>query len=209
VKYWRCSYQSALGTIDVVNTFHVKADPTGIADDRGAEDVAADVDSWLTALYRALTPTLITLQTLTVREELAPGSTDIPAEFVHALSGAGTFSTAEDLPYELCLHVKAQTSAAIRSGHGGMFMPPVMHFPALSGNGRSWNPLGAYWVAVGAFFDALLDGHDWTTDLDLSGHLSYVIYSHTRRLRAEPNYAFDVTGYTRNPRPTWLRSRGS
>lgn len=107
------------------------------------------------------------------------------------------------------MHLGSKTSAAIRSGHGGMFIPPGLSSTFLTGDGLNWSTSGDYWVNAGALGDTLLDGHDWDNLIGGTGHESYVIYSRTRRAAGATTFAFDVTAVIRNPVPTWLRSRKS
>jgi hypothetical protein len=58
--------------------------------------------------------------------------------------------------------------------------------------------------------DAIEAGHDYAPHgLFPDGHLSAVVYSHTRRKRGLPNWAFDVKHATLVSKPHWLRSRAA
>lgn len=207
MKYWRCSIRSTLYGRTIVNVLHVKADPIPLGADRGAADLADDVWSWLGTAYKAVLAEEGTVNDLTVLEELAPTSTDVPATHLKSIAQAGTLSTPNNLPVELTMHLKSATGVPLRGAHGGIFLPPPLSSTFLTSDGLQFNTTSAYWSAAGTLASTLLAGHDWDATTTPEGHESYVIYSRTRRARAEANYAFDVAAVTRNPIPTWLRSR--
>ena len=207
---WRCAYDSTgPNGVELVNTFHIKADPGALSSEATAHAVADGVDSWLTTLYRAVAPDNFTVNSLAVRQEVAPGSGDVPSEWSKTIGTAGTrASSGWTLPVPMCMLVSVKTNAAVRSGHGRMFMPPGLVPGALLAGGL-WSLTLTYGTAVSAFFDALLAGHDIGTEGIDASHLSYVIYSRTRRQAGLSQYYFDVTSYVRRAAPHWLRSRST
>lgn len=209
MKYWRTTIASALYGREIANVFHVKADPTGISGDRSADDLVDDIWSWLGTAYKAVLATEGTVETVTVVEDVLNPDVTTPDTAQKTVNEAGTLSTPNNLPVELTLHLSSHTGVPLRGAHGGMFLPPPLASTFLSSDGLGWLTTGAYYVAAGDLATALLAGEDWDNTLGGTGHISYVIYSRTRRARGETNYAFDVNAITRNPQPTWLRSRVS
>lgn len=185
---------------------HVKADPGGISGDQGAEDVATDVWAWLDTDYKSVLATEGTVLDLLALEEIAPGGSGVPDAYLLSINSAGTLSTPNNLPMELTMHLQSKTGVPVRGAHGGIFLPPPLSSTFLTGDGLGFATSGDYWTNSGALADTLLEGADWTGVG--TGHYSYVIYSKTRRAAGASTYAFDVTSITRNPKPTWLRSRG-
>jgi hypothetical protein len=206
---WRCSYESTRAGVTVVNTFHEVARPDAGSDDPSADTVRDVLTAALNTKYRAVLPTDATLQSLTVREELPPGSTDIPRESVATIGLAGTRTiTDTNLPMSMTLLATIRTNAAVRSGHGRLFMPLPTQQNCLTAQGI-WQVTNAYWIASGAFMAELNLNHNWTVLGVPSGHLATVVYSRTRRARGDAFYYFDMTAYVLRPAPHWLRSRST
>ncbi len=206
---YRCAFQAVLGGAEIINSFHIKKDPDALTTDVSADDVAGFVSTWLATAWKAVVPEEATVQTLTVREELAPGDSSVPDEGSRSYGTAGTLATGDTvLPRPMCMWVAAHTNAAVRSGHGGMFLPPALASNYLDAGGviKSTND---YWNAAATLIGDLLAGHDYTIVPSSAGHLSYVIYSRTRRARGDAEYYFDVTSMTRHPEWHWLRSRST
>lgn len=205
---WRCSYVSHHSSgVQFVNVFHVvNHDTSLIGHDATADDVRDALHTALTTKYRAILPTTVTVDTLVVREELAPGSTSVPSESSQTIGAAGTLTTSGDqLPVPVCNLVTLYSNAAVRSGHGRLFLPGCVGAGNLDTNGN-WDMATAYQTAVTAFMDELKATHThsgWTSDQLM--HL--VVYSRTRRAAALANYWFDVVSYTKRTQPHWLRSR--
>lgn len=150
-----------------------------------------------------------TVQALVVREELDHADTSVPDEASATIGLAGTLSGSGDkLPVPVCTLVTFYTNAAVRSGHGRMFLPSPGYASALDGTGL-WDSSGAYWTtALPAFLDELVNAH--STGSGNAGHdLSHVVYSRTRRTAGLPEYYFDVESYTKRRQPHWLRSRAT
>ena len=151
-------------------------------------------------------PTNVTVQSLVVREELAPGSTAVPEEASQTIGLAGTLSTSGDmLPPAMCILASFYTNAAVRSGHGRMFIPGCGPSANLASTGL-WDTSTALWTAVAAFLDELKTNHGaGLFGTDFTAH--QVVYSRTRRAAGASAYWFDVSSYTRRAAPHWLRSR--
>lgn len=199
-------YEGSIGGVKVVNTFHVLDEPQLAYGNRSAADLANDVDAWLTTAYKATCHTSQTIDTLTVREELAPDSTAVPEQGIKVIAAAGTRSgTGNDLSLGLCMVVAVKSNAAVRGGSGRMWMPPAVSAGTLTAGG-TWYTSGAYWTATATFFAALLTARDIGSPVT-TNHLSYVIYSRTRRRRGAANYWFAAVSYTRRLEQHFLRSR--
>jgi hypothetical protein len=206
---WRCSFDSIRSGVSVVNTFHVVARPNSGSDDPSADTVRDALDSALTTKYRAVLPTDATLLDLTVREELAPGDHGIPRESVKTIGSAGTRTAADtNLPPSMTLLATVRTNAAVRSGHGRLFLPLPTEQAALTG-GAIWRTTNAFWLNSITFMNELLTQHHWTVLGLTAGNLDLVVYSRTRRERGDANYYFDATAYVLRPAPHWLRSRST
>lgn len=205
---WRCSYNSDHSSgVRLVNTFHTVVHDNSFVPGGPSADVVRDaLHSALTTKYRALLPTNVTVQSLVIAEELAPGSTAVPEESAQAIGLAGTLVTAGDLlPVPTCALVTLYTNAAVRSGHGRMFIPACGPAAALDPAGK-WDTTTTFWTALATFFDELKSSHtNGFFDTNFSAHTA--IYSRTRRARGDAAYWFDVTSYSRRVSPHWLRSR--
>jgi len=207
-KVWRCSYESVCQSVLIVNTFHVVDRPDALESDRTADQVRDLLHSALTTKYRALVQAGVTVSSLLVREELPPGDTGIPAESSQTIGLVGTLAGSDqNLPLSLCVLASVKTNAAVRSGHGRLFLPCPQSAGSLTTNGL-WNTANAFWTNAGTFMTELNNNHGYA-DGGLTGHLATVVYSRTRRGRGDPNYYFDMTGYTLRTKPHWLRSRAT
>lgn len=207
---WRCAYNTDHSSgVRVVNTFHVVArrDFGSIAD-ASAASVRDALHAALTTKYKALFITDYTLQSLVVREELAPGDTSVPDEASQTIGSVGTLGGSGDkFPVPVCLLVTLYTNAAIRSGHGRLFLPNPGYASALDASGL-WDTGGVWWpTTTTAFLDELKTVHSADDGASGTNSLSLVVYSRTRRARAAAEYYFDVQSYTKRRQPHWLRSR--
>jgi hypothetical protein len=207
-RIWRCSYDTTNYTgVTIVNTFHVKSVPDLLAtSDESAAGVRDALNTALTTKYKAMVASFDTVNALTVREELAPGSSAIPGEAVATIGAVGTRSASDQyLSPGLCALATLDSSAAIRGGKGRMFMPPAYYSAAAASNG-TWLSSNSYWTTMVTFLTELLSTHHSGTT-DLGHNLVPVLYSRTRRARGETNYAFDLTGYRLRTKQHFLRSR--
>lgn len=169
---WRASLNShdSTGTL-YINTIGVKMDPVS-GDGLSPTDLAAAVNTWIGATYRALLPTRLTFDSITVREMFVPD----PAEGVHAVALAGTYPETMNAPRMLCAIAAWKTDVATRSGRGHIALPLPLNAALIGGdnlNGAS----GYVTTTAPAFFDALDAGHDWTSGGVTEGHLSHVVLS--------------------------------
>jgi hypothetical protein len=189
-----------------VNTFHVVSRrAVALSDDVTADAVRDALNTALTTKYRALMPTTFSVDLFDVREEVDPAGGAIPSESSLTIAAAGTRAVGTfGEPLGLSQVVSFKTNAAIRSGHGRMWIP-IVDKDVLNTSGQLITT-GALATATTAFFDELKSNHGVTIVAD-SWTLSQVVYSRTRRARGDANYYFDVTAYIRRLTPHWLRSR--
>jgi hypothetical protein len=207
-RVWRCSYSGTAGNgTVVVNTFHVVSEPDLLATaDESAVGVRDALHTALTTKYRAMVASFDMVDALTVREELAPGSTAIPQEAVQTISALGTRSAPEQfLSQGLCALATLDSNAAIRGGKGRMFLPPAYYSGAAS-SGGTWLSSNAYWTNAVTFLNELLTTHH-SGAATLGHNLVPVLYSRTRRARGDSSYWFELTGYRLRTRQHFLRSR--
>jgi len=210
-KLWRAAYLSSYADgLQLVNTFHgvTTEDTLSINGDGSAAQVRDAVHAALTTKYKAILPTDVTLNTLTVRQVLTPGSTDVPEEASQSIGLAGLVTFSGDrTPPALCLLVTLYSAAAIRSGHGRLFLPGSPAVSALDGAGH-WQNAGTWYpTTVNAFLDELITTDSVDTGGGNSATWHPVIYSRTRHAGAASPYYFDISSYTKRTKAAWLRSR--
>lgn len=205
---WRVTYESSSAGVLFVNTHHVVSRPVGLSTGAPSADQVRDaLNTALTTKYRALLPSTFSVDVLDVREEVDPASGDIPEQSSMAIGLAGTRAVGTyETPLGLSQVVSFRTNAAVRSGHGRMWIP-VVDKDVLSTSGQLITT-GALATATTAFFDELKSTHT-ITDGGNSWDCKQVVYSRTRRARGDEFFYFDVTAYIRRLTPHWLRSRQS
>lgn len=207
-RIYRVSLESTVEAVRCATVIHVKSTPPDAVITPSVDTVADNVVDWLSSPYRAMLSTRDRLDNITVREELGPAG-GIPAVAERAATWPGTwFGSTYDEDLQLCAWTKTKTDAAVRGGHGGFFSPPALDKSVFGGTHGTVATGYAFYIAIRAFADALLAGHDMGA-LGIDGHLSYVIYSKTRRFRGDANWYFDATSCTTDTRPHMLRSRKS
>ena len=206
-RFYRVALLSTIAGQQCVNTFCIFGDDAfldftpmtaqGLADKIGG-------DTALTTAYKALLGADSTYDMVSVSEMLAPGSTAIPDSGAHTVNVVGTIATPTTIPDALCAVLHLSTNAAVRSGHGRMFLPPLRSVVNLTDELVS----SGYTTLVNSFIAALDDyykgGSAWTVG---GSHWQLGVYSRTRRARGEPYFAFGVTGMVLKKPVTWLRSR--
>ena len=204
---WRCAYKSTVQSVDVVNTWHIVYHD--VAEEFGADaaDAIRDaLDTALTTKYRAILGSDMTLQTLTVRQELEAGSVEIPAESTKTIGLAGTGGIGPPrAPLELCQVVAFKSNVAVRGSQGRMFVP-ISDTGTLTSTGL-FVTSGAWNTAMNAFLDELKTTHAVTAGALGTHNTNQVVYSRTRRGRGAPTWWFTVTAYVRRAAPRWLESR--
>lgn len=201
--------QFTQGTIVMNNTFCIFGDDSSLDwSPMTAQGLADHIGgSLLPSKWQALLTAGATLDSVTVRELLAPGDLSVPDEGVHTLALTGTRSATDTrLPTPMCALLHIATNAAVRSGHGRMFLPPIIDSGALA-NGGTIGPTVAYQTAITGLITELghwnKGGSHW-----LSGSTWGVgVYSRTRRAKGLPQFAFSAVAYSNKNLVHWLESR--
>lgn len=209
-KLWRAAYTCTHSNgVQAVNVFHFVDRPDALSTITGSAGAVRDaLHAGLTTKYRACIADKWTVNTLVVSEVLSPTSTDVPDQSSVTIGLAGTVLTSGDqLPIPVCPLVTFYSNAAIRSGHGRVFMPNPGNASALASNGN-WDLAGTPFTTPYTNFTTQLraamnpdvpDGPDSV--------LSQVVYSRTRHGAGLAQYYFDVQSSTLRALPHWLRSR--
>jgi hypothetical protein len=207
-KIWRCTYQAHVQGQEQLVGLHYQFDGDTGSDEPDAASVAGRVDGILNTVFRVCIPSSGVLDSLTVREELTPGSTDVPDQSILVLNQAGTGSNAGigSQPFELCALVHRKTAAPIRGARSWVFMPSLMRSVVITN--ETWAAGGTELLAWQAFAAKLDDSSNYGGPLPgIMGDLNPVAYSRTRRARAQAPWTFRVILGTVDARPRWLRSR--
>lgn len=208
-RIWRVSYEALDGNgIQIVNTFHVKVDPTAGVD-LSASQLVDDVDSWLTTKVRACHTPGTTVGTVKVRESVAEWDGDTPsaAEKTVALAGTMTGSRDGKLEASLCIHGAVVTDVPKRYARGGIYFPPSYHSGDLTATGK-WLNSSTYWLNCKALADQLLGGRDYGLG-GLTGHISFVVYSLKRHKDGTDPHYFDAKSVKQSVNVARLLSRRS
>lgn len=173
----------------------------GLADKLGGATALRDA-------WKNLLVTSDTLNSVGVRELVAPGGSGVPTEGSHSFGLAGTrsFGVAA-LPLEVGGIVRIHTDAAIRSGRGYFHLPPARATTTMSvSQPDQFNTSDAYWTLAAALVTELghwnQSGSAWS-----SGDWGMGVYSRTRRARGLSTFAFHAVSYTVPNSVKWLRSR--
>lgn len=206
-KPWRVTFNGVHEStgVQIVNVIHFATDEEPLAGNASAQDVADKVDDVFSTLWREMATTEVRLQTIIAREELAPGDTSVPEEAAATVDALGIRSAgSSSLPLAFCGLINCHTDAAVRSGHGWIFCPPMQKADDLTG-AETIDPASIYWNTMVNFGTAVKNTHQIGTVVVHDLHA--VVYSHTRRARGDAQYWFDIKSAVPRPRPTWLRSR--
>jgi hypothetical protein len=202
-KIYRCTFKCSYsdGTL-VQPSIHVLTDVPTAGSEPNPSDISDGVWGNLEFYFKPCCPTTVTIHELVATECVIPPA--IADEGHTVIETAGTGSVGDgDLPRELVALLNIHTNTASRSARGWMFLPSPGDAGALVDGG--WHT--DYQTKYG----------DLAGQLDLSFTLgslfpstvNTVVYSRQRHLRGLEPHAFRVTSATLNPRPKWLRSRGS
>lgn len=198
---WRWHYGTLLG----VTGFHCLTDlPTG-GTEPDVADIATAHDTHYTTAFRACTHNSIVVDALHVREEVDPTSGDVPSVAQHDINLAGTLGTSShSLQQQLCPLISLKTNAAIRSGRGWMFMPPLLDKGLLGTDGYIDGTTVA-WTNLNAFAALMDDELDYGTVI--ISHSRPVVYSRRRRQLGRSPWTFKVDHAVVRGLPHFLHSR--
>jgi hypothetical protein len=205
---WKATYRCVVNGRESLTGFHYQFNGDTGSDEPDAHSVADKLDAHLSTALQACVISGNYLESLAVRQELAPGSSDVPDEYVKNLHLSGTLSGAASgtSPAELCALVHRRASAPVRGAKSWCFMPPTDTGNNIAGD-RWVTGSGAYpnWAAFAALLDDVLNYGGPIPGV--MGDLNPVAYSRTRRLRSQTPYTFQITSADVDTRPRWLRSR--
>jgi hypothetical protein len=208
-QVWAVTFKSTWNTVLLENVLHFETSPTDNFGLGGASinDLLNAIDTKFTTPYRAMLNSGSTFTSITAREEVLPGSGDVPGEGTKSIGLAGTRTASDQhISPAMCAVVEKKTSAAIKAGNGRLWTPPVLNSGECTNNSQ-YSTGTAYWTAVVAFA-ALLD--DTLTAGSFPGFgadVKPVVYSKTRRVRSQSPYTFQITAGVPINRQRWLRSR--
>ena len=183
-----------------VNTWCVRADPSGIDPDPDISDVADGIWDWWDDHYPFVISSSYSIDTLHVVELYSM----TPAVFDKTIGTAGSAVSGTALPRELCRVITLNTGIAGRRYRGRNFLPcPRNGGELLSSNANKFDTSSSWWSAGHSFCSDLLAGHDMTYGpLGIyNTHLSTRVYS---RVGVTDT---DVTGILERDAVHWLRSR--
>lgn len=208
-KIWKCTYRATVAAQECLVGMHYQFDGDTGSDEPTASDVASKVDTHLRTAMLATVVAGNYLETLTVKEELVPGSTDVPEQFVLNINANGTLSSAGvgSAPTEECALMHRRTGAAVRGAKSWTFLPPPLKSASIISG--KWSTSSSDFTAWAAFAAVCDDVLPFTGTIpDPSGSLNPVAYSKNRRVRALVPYTFLVTACEIDTKVRWLRSRG-
>jgi hypothetical protein len=179
---------------------HYQTDVPLGGDEPDPSDVATGIWGHVGTTFLGCFSSYVTCHELVVLEETLPP--DIGVAGAHAVGLNGTMSGSGDsLPAGVCPLLNIHTDTRSRSARGWTHMP-YLQWADRCGH-SAWD--SAALSALQAFANLLAD----TIDLGslIITHLNPVVYSRTRRTRAESPWTFKVTNVHANPAPKYLRSR--
>ena len=156
---------------------------------------------WTNAMYNSAV-----LTKAVVREEVAPGSGDVPGTSEELLSLPGTLSIGSGVqcPSGLCLWLKFGTGVALRSARGGTHTPGAMSVLVLNQTGQ-FDQTTSWWTNSVALAAAIKDKLD--NVFSSTGDINPGVYSRTRRARGFDPFFFELDVVTPDIDPRWLRRR--
>lgn len=160
-----------------------------------------NMNKWLNAAYN-----VCQLTECRVREEVQPGSGDVPAEAAESVGLPGNLSMAggSHTPSGLSVWQAFRTGAAIRSARGGTHIPGPFNVAALDTVGK-WSTGTGFWTAVVALAASIEDKLD--NVFQTTGDINPGVYSRTRRARGFDPFFFELDEVIPSTEPRWLRRR--
>lgn len=211
-KLWRAAwnYTHVASSVRGVNVVHaIVRDAGGALSTSSSDEVRDALNTKYSALFRQVISNAWRQESLIVTEVLSPGSLDIPEQASLTIGTLGGISLSGDqLPVASTTLITLRTNAAIRSGHGRIFIPNPGLASYLDSAGK-YDALSAYWVTnLPQLLTALDDDFAVENGIyaDGTGHL--VVYSRTRHAKpGPPDYYFDVASAQGHLELHWLRSR--
>ena len=201
---YRCEFRYTLKGQAMVTGLDYQTDVFfGIGSEPSPSEVATEVDAKLTNRFLHCLSTLGVLDSVHVRERVLGAEVPATHELIKGSTGLAALG-AQEVPLELCGLIARKTAAAIKSGHGWMFMPPVLDKDSFNSEGQLAQ--GTEYEANLQLFAALLDD-DISSGVFSSHSLHPVVYSQTRHRRDITPYTFKVTAGVVRRKAHFLRRR--
>lgn len=200
---YRVEYRYTLKGQQMISGMDYQTDLAFLGSEPDPDEVVDAVDGHLTDRFRHCLSTLGVIDEIHIRERVLGADVPKTASKQLDLVGACVLG-AQELPLELCGVIARKTNAAIRSGHGWIFMPPLLDNAQSNSEGQL--VLGGEYQANLALFAALLDD-DINTGVFTIDKLHPVVYSETRRKRGDSPFTFQVTSAPVRRKIHFLRSR--
>lgn len=199
-RVYRVTIMAKRGSTLIEPSLHYQTDVPGLGEEPDPNDVANGAWSVWGTQFLACCASDLHVDTVVALEETLPP--DIGVAGVHTVNLNGTHSLGDEaMPSGMASLINIHTGTRSRSARGWLRMPyPPGSFNV---NGDVWT--STYQSLLQAFAD-LLDNSFELGSVNPTT-VNPVVYSKTRRQRAETPYTFRVTNATANPRVHWLRSR--
>jgi hypothetical protein len=216
-KVWRFTLtgHSALSGEDFQLGYHVQTNMSIGDDEFPATKVLSEIKQHFSATgenlekFRAITANAITYTRAAVREEVQPGSGNVPGQAADTINLAGTRGTftGDRLPEEMAAWIKMSSGFSARYARGGTHLMPQLDPSELDSNGR-WANVGAaaYLDLAALFHDNMENVGGWGLG---QSDIINVIYSRTRRARGQDPYTFEILHASVDTKPRWVRSRSA
>jgi hypothetical protein len=200
---YRLEYRYTLKGQQMITGFDYQTDLAWLGSEPDTSEVVDQVDAHLTDRFRHCLSTLGVIDELHARQRVL--GADVPKTYTKPLNLVGSSVLgAQELPLELCGVIARKTNAAIKSGHGWCFMPPLLDNAQSNSEGQL--TLGGEYEANLQLFAALLND-DINTGVFTVDKLHPVVYSETRRKRGDEPFTFQVTNAVVRRKIHFLRSR--
>lgn len=181
-------------------SLHYQTDLATGADEPDPADVADGIWSVIGTTFKAAVSSSTLIQELlVVSEELPP---DLAVGASKVINEVGTGATGSpDAPEGMVPVINLHTAVRSRSSRGWLMLPGPLLKGAIDGNFWATGFQSAYNA-----FAAVLD-NSFDLGTVIITHVNPVVYSRTRRQRAQTPYTFKVTSATANHQVRWLKSR--
>jgi len=209
---FRVDVRSHKGTIQIVNTFHVRSGDDDVWETPDPDEpgnVADAVNGVIQSTYRGMLTDTWTLDGFFVSSVPDPAvEGDVVYAGEHDLALAGLREPAdEDLPPTLCARITWTTDASGKSFRGRTFAPPAEYRQSFLAD--QWSTEDPYWAALLAFRDDVVDvssgtGFDQSGD---GGNLKFGVYSLRRRIALQTPFFSVIRAGIVRPDPSLMHSR--
>lgn len=201
-RVYRCTFRGSFSNGALaMPSVHYQTDLPDLGSEPDPADVAQGVWNLLGTAFLACCHTSYTVTSVdAVEEVLKP---DVAAGGSYPIvAGGGMLSGTAGLSHAQAAVIDLHTETRSRSARGWLKMPSPLVNTNLSGD--TWH---SGYVALLQSFAALLDNSFDIGDPPFNTHVNPMVYSRTRRKRAEEPWVFRVKTATVNPQARWQRSR--